>query len=599
MSTYIPDDKIAEIRESCNIVHLISEYVPLKKYGANYKGLCPFHSENTPSFTVSEVKQIFHCFGCNAGGNIFTFLMKFEHLSFPEAALKLAKKHGIELPKRDVSPAQKKLAGEKEQLFTINEHAAAYYSTCLKSRAGERARNYLETRNISAESAGEYRLGYALPSWNGLLTFLKKKGVSLELARTLGLVKHSKNSLYDCFRDRIIFPIINYNQRVIGFGSRTLGTDSAKYINSSDSLIYKKSNSLYGLNLALPSIRKEDSVILVEGNFDLISLHQYGIKNVVATLGTALTTGQIKLLKRFTRNVTIAFDTDEAGIKATIKSLALFLENEISPRILTLPRGVDPDEFIHREKETAFRHKLEQAPPLMEFYIKQVLKRKDSSTTEGSLSIIREVAPLVSKLDDITEKNLYIQKLSQAINVTEQVIRTEIATAATSAKPKQSEARDLPLKVSSQNRAEELLLQVVILHPEVIPQVKMAQIENDLKDPQIKRLMSFIFKSSETNEIIKPDWLINNLDEEPLKHMVSKLVIEEEGLIDFDKTLHNCIQRIKTTSLKKEIEILNTKIREAQAGKDESAIEQFLADKQELLERKKEFTSDHTSIHLQ
>ena len=599
MSTYIPDDKIAEIRESCNIVHLISEYVPLKKYGANYKGLCPFHSENTPSFTVSEVKQIFHCFGCNAGGNIFTFLMKFEHLSFPEAALKLAKKHGIDLPKRDVSPAQKKLAGEKEQLFTINEHAAAYYSTCLQSRAGERARNYLETRNISAESAGEYRIGYALPSWNGLLTFLKKRGASLELARTLGLIKHSKNSLYDCFRDRIIFPIINYNQRVIGFGSRTLGTDSAKYINSSDSLIYKKSNSLYGLNLALPSIRKEDSVILVEGNFDLISLHQYGIKNVVATLGTALTIGQIKLLKRFTRNVTIAFDTDEAGIKATIKSLALFLENEISPRILTLPRGVDPDEFIHREKETAFRQKLEQAPPLIEFYIKQVLKRKDSSTTEGSLGIIRELAPLISKLGDITAKNLYIQKLSQAINVTEQVIRTEIATAATSAKSKQSEARNLPLKVSSQNRAEELLLQVVILHPEVIPQVKKAQIENDLKDPQIKRLMSFIFKCSETNESIKPDWLISNLDEEPLKHMVSKLVIKEEGLIDFDKTLHNCIQRIKTTSLKKEIELLNTKIREAQAGKDESAIEQFLADKQELLERKKEFTSDHTSIHLQ
>jgi DNA primase len=598
LSTYIPDDKIAEIRESCNIVHLVSEYVPLKKYGANYKGLCPFHSENTPSFTVSEVKQIFHCFGCNAGGNIFTFLMKFEHLSFPEAAVKLAKKHGIDLPKKDVSPAQKRLAGEKEQLFTINEHAAAYYSTCLQSRAGERARNYLETRNISLEAAGEYRVGYALPSWNGLLTFLKKRGVSLELARTLGLIKHSKNSLYDCFRDRIIFPIINYNHRVIGFGSRTLGTDSAKYINSSDSLIYKKSHSLYGLNVALPSIRKEDSVILVEGNFDLISLHQYGIKNVVATLGTALTIGQIKLLKRFTRNVTIAFDTDEAGIKASIKSLALFLENGISPRILTLAPGVDPDEFIHREKETAFRQKLEQAPPLMEFYIKQVLKRKDSSTTEGSLSIIREMAPLVSKLGDITEKNLYIQKLSQAINVTEQVIRTEIATAATPAKPKQSEARDLPLKVSSQNRAEELLLQVIILHPEVIPQVKMAQIENDLKDPQLKRLMSFILKCSDTNETIKPDWLINNLEEEPLKHIVSKLVIKEDGLIDFDKTLHNCIQWIKTTSLKREIELLNTKIREAQAGKDESAIEQFLAHKQELLERKKEFTSDHTSIHL-
>ena len=599
MSTYIPDDKIAEIRESCNIVHLISEYVPLKKYGANYRGQCPFHSENEPSFTVSEAKQIFHCFGCNAGGNIFTFLMKFEHLSFPEAARKLAGKYGIELPRRDTSPAQKKIAGEKEKLFTLNEHAVTYYSMCLQTKAGERARNYLRKRNISEETIKEYRVGCALPSWNGFLTFLKQKRVSLELARTLGLIKYSKNSLYDCFRDRIIFPIINYNQRVIGFGSRALGTDSAKYINSSDSLIYKKSDSLYGLNVALPFIRKEDSVILVEGNFDLLSLHQYGIKNVVATLGTALTNGQVKLLKRFTQNVTIAFDTDEAGIKATIKSLALFLENEISPRILVLPSGVDPDEFIHREKETAFRQKLNQAPPLMEFYIKQVLNRKDASTTDGSLSIIREIAPLVSKLRDTTEKNLYIQKLSQAIRVTEQVIRTEIATVAVTAKPHRSEARDIPLKVSCQNRAEELLLQVMILHPEVIPHVKEAQIENDLKDPQLKRLMSFIVKCFDTNEIIKPDWLINNLEEEPLKHIVSKLVIKEESLIDIHKTLQNCMQRIKTTSLTREIDLLNTKIKAAEEGKDENAMKQFLAYKQKLIERKKEFTSEHTSIHLQ
>jgi len=599
LSTFIPDDKIAEIKESCNIVHLISEYVPLKKYGVNYRGLCPFHSENEPSFTVSEAKQIFHCFGCNAGGNIFTFLMKFEHLSFPEAALKLARKYGIELPQREATPAQKKLAGEKEKLFTLNELAASYYSKCLQSKEGERARNYLRTRNITEDAIREYRLGYALSSWNGLLTFLKKRGASLELARSLGLIKHNKNSLYDCFRDRIIFPIINYNHRVIGFGSRTLGTDSAKYINSSDSLIYKKSNSLYGLNVALPSIRKEDSVILVEGNFDLISLHQHGIKNVVATLGTALTTGQIKLLKRFTRKVTIAFDTDEAGLKATIKSLGLFLENGISPRILRLPQGCDPDEFIHKENEQVFRQKLEEAPSLMEFYIKRVLSRKDSSTTEGSLGIIREIAPLVSKLQDITEKNLYIQKLAQAIKVTEQVIRTEIALAATRTKPKQTEARNLPLKVSSPNRAEELVLQVVILHPEVIPQVKKAQIESELKDPQLKRLMSFILRCSETNESIQPDWLINNLEEEPLKQIVSKLAVEGEGLVDIHKTLQNCIQRIKTINLKREIELLNAKIREAEAGKDESAIQQFLAHKQELLEKKKEFTSDHTFIHFQ
>jgi DNA primase len=429
LSTYIPDDKIAEIKESCNIVHLIAEYVPLKKYGVNYRGLCPFHSENEPSFTVSEAKQIFHCFGCNTGGNIFTFLMKFEHLSFPEAAQKLARKGGIELPQKESSPAQKRLEGEKGKLLKINEVAASYYSNCLRTKIGEKARTYLNTRNISEETIKEYRLGCAPPSWDGLLTFLKKHGASLELAQRVGLLKYGKkNTLYDCFRNRIIFPIINYNQRVIGFSSRALEEDSAKYINSSDSLIYKKSSSLYGLNVALPFIRKEDSAILVEGNFDLLSLHHYGIKNVVATLGTALTDGQIKLLKRFTRNITIAFDTDAAGIKATIKSLSLFLENEISPKILLLPDGLDPDSFIHREKTDVFRKKLSQSLPLMEFFIDSVVNHNDSSTISGSLKIIREIAPRLSELRDATEKNLYIQKLSHMINVTEQVIRTELYT---------------------------------------------------------------------------------------------------------------------------------------------------------------------------
>ncbi len=311
-------------------------------------------------------------------------------------------------------------------------------------------------------------------------------------------------------------------------------------------------------------------------------------------MGTALTDGQIKLLKRFTRNVTIAFDTDKAGIKAALKSLSLFLENEISPKILLLPDGLDPDSFIHREKADAFRKRLNQSTPLMEFFIDSVVNHNDTSTISGSLKIIREIAPRLSELRDATERNLYIQKLSHMIQVTEQVIRTELFTE----KPKKPEARELLIKTSPEHKAEELLLQVMMLHPEVISQVKKAQIIHDFKEPHLNRLLLFIIECFDDNQTITPDGLISNLEEEPLKNIVSELSIKGASIIDVPKTVQNCIQKIKTASLKKEIQLLNTKIKEAEEGKDENAIQQYLVDKQKLLERKKEYASDHHSIHL-
>lgn len=594
MSTYIPDDKIAEIKESCNIVQFISEYVPLKKTGVNHRGLCPFHSENEPSFTVSESKQIFYCFGCGMGGNVFTFLMKFEHLTFPEAARKLAKRYGIQLPQKEYSPTQKKIMGEKEKLFRLNGLAAQYYSRILQTKEGEKARHYLKQRGISEETIVEHQLGFAPPHWDALLNFLKKKNVPLALAQTVGLLKPGKTSeFYDCFRNRIIFPIINYNHKVIGFGSRAIDEDIAKYINSADSIIYKKSNSLYGLNVALPFIRKEGFVVLVEGNFDLLSLHQYGIKNVVASLGTALTDGQIKLLKRFTRDVTVAFDTDQPGIKATIKSLPLFLENGMSPRILLLSPGVDPDSFVQREKEKGFREKLNQAIPLMEFFMDEVINQNNASTINGKLNTIRTLSPFLSKLADTTERNLYIQTLSQRISVDEHVIRSEIHTE----KTRPSETQELYVKVSNLHRAEELLVQLMILHPEVIPLVKRAQITDDLEEPKLKRLLLFVMKCFDDNHPIKPDWLIDHLEEEELKNIVTRLAIQGESIHDIPKALKDGIQRLKEISIRREIQVVNTKIIEAEKEKDENAMHQFLVHKQELLERKKRYASDQFSIH--
>jgi DNA primase len=598
LQLYIPDDKIAEIKESSNIVQLISEYVPLKKVGTNYKGLCPFHSEKEPSFIVSEAKQIFHCFGCGIGGNVFTFLMKFENLSFPEATKRLAQKYGIKLPQKEPSLTQKKLMGEKEKLFKLNELATEYYSNLLnQTLEGERARKYLKKRGISEKTIIDYKLGFASHNWDGLLKFLKKRKVPLELAQKIGLLKPGKKSeLYDFFRDRIIFPIINYNQRIIGFGGRAISDDSYnKYINSSDSIIYRKGNSLYGLNITLSFIRKENFVILVEGYFDLLSLHQYGIKNAVATLGTALTDGQIKLLKRFTRNMAIAFDTDESGIKATIKSLPIFLENGVSPKIVLLPLGIDPDSFIHKEKKEGFKKKLYHAIPLMEFFINKIINQNDTSTINGKLTIMREVSPILSKLSDTTERNLYIQRLSQQIDVGENVIRSEIYLE----KQQKTEAKEIYINAPDQHRVEEFLLQLMILQPEVLPQVKQAAVVDDLNEPKLKRLLFFIIDYFDHNQSIEPDRLINQLEDEDSKNLVAKLVIKGESIIDIPKTLKNSIQKLKEMSIRKEIRSLNIKIKEAQQGKDENAMKRFLLHKQKLLERKKKYTSDQFSIHLQ
>lgn len=596
MSISIPDDKIAEIKGACNIVHLISEYVSLKKYGVNYRGLCPFHAENEPSFTVSEAKQIFHCFGCNTGGNVFTFLMKFEHLSFPEAVKKVAQKYGITLPSREITPRQKQIAGEKERLFALNECAVSYYSGLLNAREGEKARAYLAARHMDAETIRNFKLGYASPAWDGLFLHLKARGASLEAAHKLGLLKQGKNnSWYDGFRNRIVFPIADYNGRIIGFSSRALDNDSAKYINSSDSLIYKKSASLFGLNAALPFIRKEDMAILVEGNFDLLSLHQHGITNAVATLGTALTDSHIKLLKRFTSTIVIAFDSDDAGRKAAMKSLPLFLQNGVSPRLLELPAGTDPDSFIHREKEAGFRARIDRSLPLMQCFIARALKKLNPANIGGTLAAIRETVPLLSLLKDDTERNLYIQKVSQDLNVPEQIIRAELSSAGRPAAETTGPNAGMP---ANRNLAEELLLQVMILHPDLIPRARQTQILAELKEPELKRVALCLVEQLDANRSMEVDSLINGVEDQDLKNIISELVMKGECIIDPLKTLTGSIQKIKAATIEREIKLVNNKIREAEEGNDATAIQHYLTCKQQLIQQKKACATDSASVHL-
>ncbi|WP_304132179.1 DNA primase, partial [Ignavibacterium album] len=364
----ISESKIEEIRNAANIVDVVSEYVQLRKRGRNYIGLCPFHSEKTPSFTVSDEKQIYHCFGCHNGGNVFKFLMEYKKISFIEAVQELAEQFGIELNYDDSVPEGQ---SEQEILFDINTEVARYFSNnLLNDGEGQIARDYFQKRNIKVQTMRAFGLGYALNGWENLVSFLKQKNIDLEKALQLGLIGRNKDGrVYDKLAGRIIFPIFSPNGRVVAFAGRKLREDDTggKYINSPESIIYVKGRILYGLSFAKDEIRKLDKAIIVEGYMDLISLYQAGIKNVVAVSGTALTDDQAQLLSRYTKNVVLLFDADTAGISASMRSIEILLRKDFDVKIATLPSGEDPDSFVNKYGKDEFEEVIKRSENFLEY----------------------------------------------------------------------------------------------------------------------------------------------------------------------------------------------------------------------------------------
>jgi DNA primase len=368
----IPENTIDEIRNSANVLDIVSGYVQLRKRGKNFIGLCPFHQEKTPSFTVSEDKQIFHCFGCGVGGNVFKFLMEYKSISFVEAVQEVAEAVGIKISfdKETYSEEQ----SIQETYFDINVLAAKYFSNnLLNSNDGETARSYFKNRNIKVQTQKQFGLGYAKPEWENVLLYLQENKVDLEKALELGLIdKRDDGGYYDKFRGRIIFPIFSPNGRVIAFGGRILeDAKVAKYLNSPESIIYSKRRSLYGLFHSKEEIRSGSKAILVEGYMDLISLFQHGIKNVVASSGTSLTEEQAQLLSRFTKNIIVLFDADDAGQKAALRSIEILLKQDFDVRVVLLPDKEDPDSFINKHGKEKFDEVINHAPNFLEFQTNQ------------------------------------------------------------------------------------------------------------------------------------------------------------------------------------------------------------------------------------
>jgi DNA primase len=423
----VNESKIEEIRSAASIVDVISGYVQLKKRGRNYVGLCPFHSEKTPSFTVNEEKQIFHCFGCHSGGNVFKFLMDYEKISFVEAIQQLANQLGINIEYESYAGDEKQ--SEQEILYDINTEAARYFSNnLLNSDEGERVRKYLQERKIKPQAIKTFGLGYALNGWENFLNFAKQKNLNTEKILELGLIgKSSEGRLYDKFAGRLIFPIFSPNGRVVAFAGRILDDrDAAKYLNSPESSIYIKGRILYGLSFAKDEIRRLDKAILVEGYMDLISLHQAGIKNVVAVSGTSLTEEQVQLLSRYTKNVVLLFDADTAGIKASLRSIELLLKRDVEIKIAALPGGEDPDSFINKFGKDEFEELIKKAENFLEYqssyFEKEGMFAEPAKTTEA----IRELVKSASLIGDELKRSLLIKSISKKFSLRENLIENEL-----------------------------------------------------------------------------------------------------------------------------------------------------------------------------
>ena len=400
------DDVIEEVRTKNDIVDVVSQYVKLTRKGSSYFGLCPFHNEKTPSFSVTPAKQMYYCFGCGAGGNVFNFVMEYENYTFGEALSHLAQRAGVELPKIEYSREAKEKAERKALLLEINKKAAQYFYYQLRREGGKAAYQYLTGRGLSEETIKKFGLGYSDKYSDDLYKYMKAKGYSDELLRESGLFNaDERRGMYDKFWNRVIFPIMDINNRVIGFGGRVMGDGKPKYLNSPETKIFDKSRNLYGLNVARTT--RKNYLILCEGYMDVISMHQAGFTNAVASLGTALTSGHASLLKRYTEEVLLLYDSDEAGIRAALRAIPILREAGVNAKVVSLKPYKDPDEFIKNMGAEAFEERLLNASDSFLFRVHTGEAEADMETPQGQNRFFEECARMLLELSDELERNLY------------------------------------------------------------------------------------------------------------------------------------------------------------------------------------------------
>lgn len=554
---YYSDEIIEEVRSKNDIVDVISSYVKLQKKGSSYFGLCPFHNEKSPSFSVSRGKQMYYCFGCGAGGNVFTFLMEYENYSFQEALKYLADRAGVELPEMEYSKEAKERADQKAILLEINKLAAQYYYVQLKQPQGAAALKYLKNRQLSDETIKAFGLGYSNKYSNDLYQYLKKKGYKDEMLSKAGLISvDEKQGAFDKFWNRVMFPIMDVNNRVIGFGGRVMGDAKPKYLNSPETMIFDKSRNLYGLNRARTS--RKPYFLLCEGYMDVISLHQAGFTNAVASLGTSLTPGHASLIKRYVNEVYLTYDSDEAGTKAALRAVPILKEVGITARIIRMEPYKDPDEFIKNLGAEAFEERISKARNGFMFSLEVLQKNYDMNSPEGKTDFLREAAKKLTEFDEEIERNNYIEAVAKAYRVSYEDLRKLVAKMAVQtglAKPAQraktTKNRDKE-KEDGMKKSQKILLTWMIEDEQIFSQIRKYISPSDFEDGLYRTVAELLYEQCENQEV-NPAKIMNHFTDEEEHREVASLfhtkIRELTTIKEQEKALKETVIKVKNHSI--------------------------------------------------
>ena len=588
---YYPEELIEEVRTRNDIVEVISGYVRLQKKGSNYFGLCPFHNEKSPSFSVSPGKQMYYCFGCGAGGNVITFLMEYENQTFPEAVRTLAQRAGIALPEADDSKEARQADSRRAKLLEINKEAAKYFYYQLRTERGSVGMEYLRKRELSDETMNHFGLGYANKYSNDLIQYLKSKGYSEDLIRDAGLCNvDEKHGMYDKFWNRVMFPIQDINHRVIGFGGRVMGDGKPKYLNSPETEIFDKSRNLYGLNFARTS--RKGNVILCEGYMDVIAMHQAGFTQAVASLGTAFTSGQASLLRRYANEILLSYDSDGAGVNAALRAIGILKEAGMTGRVINLEPYKDPDEFIKALGGEEFQKRLDHAENSFFFELRQLQKNYDLSDPEQKTAFHREIARKLCTFSEEVERENYIEAVAQKYHIGFENLRRLVGTYAAQTglaqpviRPKSGVQKKNTAAEGIKN-SQKLLLTWLVEQPQLYRQISKYISPKDFREGLYEKVADRLFEELEQGNI-NPASIISMFEEEEDQREAASLFHTKlerlESTAEQEKALHDIVCAVKRNSYERD---------SAQLGTDVAALNRVIAGKKQL----EELAKTHISL---
>lgn len=562
---YFSEDLIEEIRQKNDIVDVISGYVKLQKKGSSYFGLCPFHNEKSPSFSVSRSKQMYYCFGCGAGGNVITFVMEYENFSFVEAVKMLAERAGVDVPEVEYSKEAKEKADLKTTLLEINKLAAKYFYAQLKSEQGKLAHNYLTKRGLSEDTITAFGLGYSNKYSDDLYKYLKMKGYGDEILAKAGLISiNEKSGVYDKFWNRVMFPIMDVNNRVIGFGGRVMGDAKPKYLNSPETEVFDKSRNLYGLNRARTS--RKSYFLICEGYMDVIALHQAGFTNAVASLGTALTSGHASLIKRYVNEVYLTYDSDEAGTKAALRAIPILKEAGITAKIIRMEPYKDPDEFIKNLGQEAFEERINKARNGFMFSLEILERDYDMNSPEGKTAFHNEVARRLTEFEEELERDNYIEAVAQKYHISLEKLRKKVGQVAIqtglakpATKPKQTVSRE-NAKEDGHLQSQKILLTWLIENERIFAQIQKYITPQDFTKELYKTVAELLYEQYEAGNLNPAKVMNHFMDEEEHREVASLFntkIQKLETKTEQEKALKETIIRVKSHSVDEATRLLD------------------------------------------